>query len=360
MARYKLNPESPRANLLFAVVFSLFSVLPVHAYAKQLAAEIRSRRYVPAKAEVVTSTVTCVGEGRRSGWVARIDYQFTYRGQIYRGSDTNAAETAWKTTERAEAARDRHPPGSSLVVYHDPTTPTLNGMSRGFSGWAGMGLLVAVPFPAMAIYLWGRWWVTHRSQRSARTLRLSRDAELVGVLKSAFHGAVVAAAMFCLPIVSFFAGAVVLDGMIQASAATHFWFGVLTIAVICVICLVVFLAINQHRPWRSMRITIDERTRVLRLTRGTADDALQTIRFQDIARIIVRQIGSPGDRRWKSVRYVPTLILKRHNGTQREIGLVEWRSQARADSLVSQLRELMTPVRPTETDATRWAAVSKG
>lgn len=130
----------------FAVVFEL------SFFYAEFASKVREQRasasWPSVQGTVVSATV--VERRRRGGPTFRpaIEYEYTINGTVYR-SDRHRVIKNWRNTSWAGDVVARHPPGSALNVYYDPSDPARAVLSPG-GGWGDTGAITL-----FRVMLWG-------------------------------------------------------------------------------------------------------------------------------------------------------------------------------------------------------------
>ena len=346
--------------LLFAVAFSIVATTLDYSYIRDLRESLATLNYVPVMAEVTNATVEQNGQGRNAGLVARIDYSFEVQGRAYQGTGTTSHETAFKSRPRAEQSMNRHPAGSQLLVYYDPADPGRNSRTRGLQRFAGMGLLILLPFHVIAIGCWGFFFHLLRTEPSDSPIATTSSSVPI-ILKSNYQWAAALVAAGCLPIVALLAGTLVLDVILNDTGNALPWYSCVAFVSIMVFTAVVFVAFNMHQPWLPTRVIVEGATRQLKLNAASTRGQWLTLQFSDIRRIEVRQIGTHYQRKWTAVRFCPVLVTIADNDGRREIALAQCSSEQKAHHIVDWLKRHLQEGGGTllATDAQRWALLKQ-
>jgi hypothetical protein len=132
-------------------------------------------------------------------------------------------------------------------------------------------------------------------------------------------------------------------------------FCVLASAASLLFAAVLLFRFNDGQTWRAHRLAFDAEGKRFLLQSGSRD-ATRSIALSDIRHVTLKEIG--GQRSWRQLRFVPTLVLPKIDRTPQHVELVQWASESDAKDLVHALKRCVDAVRSERaaTDARRWAS----
>lgn len=156
----------------FALLFTAFAVVFEVSFYSGLASKVSEQR-ASASWPIVQGTVVSakVIERRRRGGPSfrpEIEYDYTVNGTAHR-SDRYRVIHNWRTTSLAAEIVARHPPGTAVTVYYDPSNPARAVLSPG-GAWGDTGAITL-----FRVFVWtlpiGGWsavaFRVHRKRRAA-------------------------------------------------------------------------------------------------------------------------------------------------------------------------------------------------
>ncbi len=137
------RPNLGPGSAAFAVLFTAFAVVFESFFFSGLASRVREQRasasWPGAQGTVVSARV--IERRRRGGPTFRpeIEYDYTVNGTVHRSGRYRVIHN-WRTTSLAEDIVARHPPGSAITVYYDPSNPARAVLSPG-GAWGDTGAI---------------------------------------------------------------------------------------------------------------------------------------------------------------------------------------------------------------------------
>ena len=177
------NQKPP--SIGFVVMAFLFTIAIDAVFAFFMWQDFASYSFHETKGKIVSGEVEKRTQKPRKSrslrYTPRIDYQYQVDGKTFSSSGIRFSDTSYNNRLRAEQVLAKHPVGSDVIVYFDPSHPKRSVLLRGFSTQSiffaltifpiiNLGFLLLLCFRVFPdkmrgcfSFIWSRIWHARRS-----------------------------------------------------------------------------------------------------------------------------------------------------------------------------------------------------